>query len=77
LGTEVARVTATVSNVTGAIYRLTANFTSGVAVGAITEYGVFSTASSAAGTMLSRDVESVINVGANDTLTAITEITLS
>jgi len=75
LGTEAARVEATVSNVTGAIYRLTATFTSGVAVGAITEYGVFSSATS--GTMLSRDVEGVINVGTNDTLTAITEITLS
>lgn len=77
LGTEVARATATVSNVTGAIYRLTATFASGVGTGAITEYGVFSTITTATGTILSRDVEDVINKGANDTLTAITEITLS
>ena len=77
LGSEVARVEATVSNVTGAIFRLTASFGSGIGTGAITEYGVFSTITSSGGTILSRDVEAVVNKGANDTLTAITEITLS
>ena len=77
LGAEIARITATVSNVTGAIYRLSGTFPSGTGTGAITEYGVFSTITTATGTILSRDVEDVINKGANDTLTAITEITLS
>lgn len=78
LGTEAARATTgTVSNVTGAIYRVTATFTSGVGTGAITEYGLFNTASATAGTMFSRDLESVINKGASDTLTVITDITVA
>jgi len=77
LGNEVARVSAIVSNVTGAIYRLTATFPSSVGTGGITEYGVFSTLTASTGTILSRDVEDVVNKGANDTLTAITEITIS
>lgn len=74
LGTETERHTGTVSYVSNAIYRVTATFPSGTA-GAIVEYGLFS--SNTAGTMLSRDTESVINKGANDTLTVTTEITLS
>jgi len=76
LGAELERVQATVSNVSGAIYRLTASFPSGTtSAGAIVEYGVFD--SSTGGTMLSRDVEAVINKGVNDDLIAITEITVS
>lgn len=75
LGTEVARHTGTVSYISGALYQVKATFATGVAVGAITEYGIFS--SSSAGTMLCRDVESAINVGASDTLTATAQITLS
>lgn len=77
LGTEANRVSAVVSQVTGAIYRLTGTFTSGIATGAIVEYGVFSTATTGAGTIFSRDTESVINKGANDELQVITEITIS
>jgi hypothetical protein len=75
LGTEAARTTGTASYVSNAIYRVTATFVSGSGTGAIVEYGLF--ASSTGGTMLSRDTESVINKGANDTLVVTTEITLS
>ena len=78
LGTESARATTgTCSNITGGIYRVTATFASGSGTGAITEYGLFNTASSSAGVMFSRDLESAINKGANDTLTVITDITVA
>lgn len=76
LGAELARVEATISNVTGSIYRLTASFPSGATyAGAITEYAIYNT--SVAGTMLSRDTEAVINKGVDDTLVCITDITVS
>jgi len=75
LGTESARTTGTVSYVSDAIYRVTATFASGSGTGAIVEYGLLS--SSTGGTMLSRDTESVINKGANDTLIVTTEVTLA
>ena len=77
LGTEVNRVSGTVSQVTGGIYRVTATFASGIGTGAIVEYGLFSTATTGAGTIFSRDVEAVVNKGANDTLAVITEVTFS
>lgn len=73
LGVEAARTTATVSYVSNAIYQATATFVSGSGTGAIVEYGLFS--SSTGGTMFSRDVEAVINKGANDTLVVTTRIT--
>jgi len=76
LGTELDRAQATISNVTGSIYRLTATFACGTtSAGAIAEYGVFD--STTGGTMLSRDTESVINKGVNDDLVCVTEITIS
>lgn len=75
MGTEVARQTATASYVSNQIYQLTATFATNSAVGAITEYGLFT--SSSAGTLISRDVESVINVGASDTLKVVYQLTLS
>lgn len=75
LGIEAARTTGTVSYASGAIYRVTATFASGVGTGAIVEYGLFS--SSTGGTMFSRDTEAVINKGANDTLVVTTEVTIS
>jgi hypothetical protein len=75
LGTELARTTATVSYVSGAIYKLTATFATGVGTGDVYEYGIFS--SSAAGTMLSRDTESGVAKGANDTLVVIANVTFS
>ena len=75
LGVELARTTGTVSYSSSAIYRVTATFPSGTGTGAIVEYGLFS--SSTGGTMFNRDVESVINKGANDVLVVTTEVTFS
>jgi len=75
LGTELARHTGTVSYVSNQIYQVKATFATGSGTGAIVEYGLFS--SSTGGTMLARDTESVINKGANDTLTVVAQITLS
>ena len=76
LGVEVARADATtVTYTSGAIYELTRTFTTGTATGAIVEYGVIS--SSTGGTLLSRNVESVINVGAADQLIVTCQITFS
>lgn len=75
LGTELARQTGTASYVSNQIFQVTATFATGLGTGAIVEYGLFS--SSAAGTMLARDTESVINKGANDTLTVTARITIS
>jgi hypothetical protein len=76
LGTETARATATVSTATS-IYRLTATFASGIGTGNIYEYAVFSTITTASGSMFSRDTEGLITKGANDTLIVTTEITVS
>lgn len=75
LGTELARHTGTVSYVSNQIFQVTATFATGVGTGSIVEYGLFS--SSTAGTMLNRDTESVINKGANDTLTVVCQLTIS
>lgn len=75
LGTELARTTATASYVSGAVYKLTATFATGVGTGDIYEYGIFS--SSTGGTMLSRDTESGIAKGANDTLVVMANVTFS
>lgn len=75
LGTEVGRHTGTVSYASGAIYSVVATFAAGSATGAITEYGLFS--SNTAGTMFSRDTESVINVGASDSLEVTTVVTVA
>jgi len=74
LGTELARHTGTVSYTSGAIYEVVATFAAGVGTGAIVEYGLFS--SNTAGTMLSRDIEDVINKGASDTLTVTAQVTI-
>lgn len=74
LGTEVARTTGTASYVSNQIYQVTATFPSGTGTGAIVEYGLLS--SSTAGTLLSRDTESVVNKGANDTLVTVVRITV-
>ena len=75
LGTEAARTTGTVSYVSGQIYRVTATFGTGVGTGSIVEYGLLS--SSTGGTLLSRDTETAINKGANDTLVAVVNLTIS
>lgn len=75
LGIEAARHTGTVSYVSNQIYQVKATFGAGLGTGAIVEYGLFS--SNAAGTMLARDTEAVINKGAGDTLTVTAQFTIS
>lgn len=75
LNSESVRSTGTVSYVTSQIYQVTATFATGSGTGAITEYGLFN--SNSAGTMYARYTKSVINKGANDTLTVVAQITLS
>ncbi len=75
LGTETARHTGTVSYVSNQVYRVTATFATGVGTGTIVEYGLLS--SSSGGTLLSRDTEAAITKGANDTLTAVVNLTIS
>jgi hypothetical protein len=72
---ETARHTGTVSYLSGGIFQVRATFGTGVGTGAIVEYGLLN--SSSAGTLVARDIEDVINKGANDTLTVIAQITLS
>jgi len=74
LGGELARQTGTASYVSNQMYVVTATFPSGTGTGAIVEYGLLSSAS--VGTMLSRTVQTVINKGANDSLTAVLQITI-
>jgi len=75
LGVEASRQTGIVSYVSNQIYQVKATFAAGSGTGAISEYGLFS--SNTAGTMLSRDTESVINKGALDTLTVTYQLTIS
>ena len=75
LGAEVTRTTGTASYVSGQIFQVTASFGTNSATGAIVEYGLLS--SSSAGTLIARDTESVINVGAADTLRVICQLTVS
>lgn len=78
LQTELARQAATYAHTNGTqTFTLSSTFGPGVATGAITEAGVFNSTSAGAGTMLDRVVFSVINKGANDTLTAQFQFTLS
>jgi len=75
LGTELARHTGTVSYVSNQIFQVTATFPSGTGTGNVYEYGLLS--SSTGGTLLSRDTETLIAKGANDSLTTVLQITLS
>ena len=76
LGTQLLRKAATYAHTTGTkVFTLSSTFATGEATGAITEAGVFNAASS--GTMLDRVTFSVINKGADDTLTAQFQFTLS
>ena len=74
LGTELTRTTGTASYTSGGLYDVVATFEAGDGTGAIVEYGLFS--ANAAGTMLSRDIEDVINKGAADTLTVTAQISI-
>lgn len=75
MDTEVARATGALTHPSAALITVTATFASGTGTGAIVEYGLFT--SSTGGVLFSRDVESVINKGANDILTVIYNLTVS
>lgn len=75
LGTEIGRHTCTVSYSAGAILEVTGTFAAGSSTGAITEYGILD--ANSGGSLLNRDVESVINVGASDTLQVTAQITFN
>lgn len=76
LVTELARGAATYAHTAGTkVMTFTTTFAAGTATGAITEAGVLNASSS--GIMLDRVVFAVINKGADDTLTATFQFTLS
>ena len=75
LGAEQSRHTGTVTYLSGAIYQVVATFGAGSGTGAIAEYGLFDT--NTAGTLFSRDTESVINKGSGDTLTVTAQYTFT
>ena len=75
LGAEAARVALTSTTVTGNQVVYVATFGAGVGTGAIQEAGLFN--ASSAGDMLCRTTFSVINKGANDTMTVTWTVTAS
>lgn len=75
LGTELDRNALTSTTVTGNEIAYVASWAAGDGTGAVTEAGIFNAAS--AGDMLARTVFSVVNKGANDTLSITWTITLS
>lgn len=78
LVTELARGTATYAHTAGTkVFTLTTTFAAGTGTGAITEAGVFNSATAASGAMLDRVVFDVINKGAADTLQVTFTFTMS
>lgn len=75
LQTELSRVPNTASSSTN-VFQTLASFGPGVGTGAITEAGMFSSSVSG-GTMFARQVFSVVNKGASDTLQITWQITFS
>jgi len=75
LGNELARVALTSDTVTNNSIEFVASFAAGTGTGAITEAGVLNGATG--GTMLCRTVFSVVNKGAQDTMTVTWTVTIS
>lgn len=77
LGLEIAgsRVALSTTSVTNNVITYTASFAAGVGTGAVVEAGIFNAAS--AGDMLCRTTFSVVNKGANDTMTVTWTVTIS
>ena len=75
LGTELGRVSLTSTNVSAAVVTYAATFAAGTGTGAVTEAGLLNASSS--GTMLARTVFSVVNKGANDSMTVTWTVTVS
>lgn len=75
LGAESARVAITSGTASGAVATYVATFPAGTGTAALTEAGLLNAASS--GTLLCRTVFSVINKGANDSMTVTWTVTVS
>jgi hypothetical protein len=75
LDSELGRVTLASSSATGAVVTYTASFPAGTGTGAVTEAGIFN--AGVAGTMLCRTVFSVVNKGANDSMSVTWTVTVS
>ena len=75
LTTEIARVTLTSTTVSGNSIVYVGTFPAGTGTGAITEAGTFD--ASSAGDMLCRTVFTVVNKGANDSMTITWTVTVN
>lgn len=77
LGTELGRVALGTAggSVSGAVVTYSGTFGAGTGTGAVTEAGILNAAS--AGTMLCRTTFSVVNKGANDSMTITWTVTIS
>ena len=75
LGTELGRTALSSATSSGAVVTYVANFAATVGTGAVTEAGILNAASG--GTMLCRTVFSVVNKGADDSMSITWAITVS
>lgn len=75
LATEAARVALTSGTTSGAVATYVASFPAGTGTGALQEAGILN--ASSAGTLLCRTTFSVINKGANDSMTITWTVTVS
>jgi hypothetical protein len=75
LGTELGRVSLTSGAASAAVVTYVATFAAGTGTGAVTEAGLLN--ASSGGTMLCRTVFSVVNKGANDSMTVTWTVTVS
>ena len=75
LGSELGRVSLTSGTASSAVVTYVAPFAAGTGTGAVTEAGLLNASSS--GTMLARTVFSVVNKGANDSMTVTWTVTVS
>ena len=75
LGTELGRVSLTSGTASSAVVTYVATFAAGTGTGAVTEAGLLN--ASSGGTLLCRTVFSVVNKGANDSMTVTWTVTVS
>ena len=75
LGAELGRVSLTSGTASSAVVTYVATFAAGTGTGAVTEAGLLN--ASSGGTLLCRTVFSVVNKGANDSMTVTWTVTVS
>ena len=75
LGSELGRVSLTSGTASAAVVTYVATFAAGTGTGAVTEAGLLN--ASSGGTLLCRTVFSVVNKGANDSMTVTWTVTVS